>query len=316
MVKSLSIATFLAVIAGLIAAFISLGSANAATNITGDDGVVRFSTEDCSNSLLLGGYNDYQFTQTRVLLSHDAGGANIGPEPVSIAAGTYWMDALSFDDHSGSGDVTQDNETYYVEFLSGGQIIATSPLTDDVLDGQDFQASTLGQVTLPADVDQIRWVHGAVATTGFDASYQSVFPTCFNLTAVAEPTPTPTPEPTPTATPTPTPTIIVDPSPTPEPTATPVQTPTATPTPEPTQVLGATDEAVTVCRDGAVVTTTESQVLATDVVADTCPTEGAVLGASDGATLADTGIGSVASFGVGLTLLGSTIATSLPRRKQ
>ncbi len=116
--------------------------------------------------------------QSQVLLSHDEGGAFIGPIDVTIEAGTYDISAVSFDNHSTDhNDPTQTLEQWYFEGYANGELVYTSNTTDDLPDDQDYITSDLGKAELPA-IDQIRYVHAGYP----DAGYHSVYPSCINLT--------------------------------------------------------------------------------------------------------------------------------------
>lgn len=126
------------------------------------------------------GASDYVIEQPQILLSHDQGGAFIGPVAVSVPAGSYNLSTMSYEDHIGSNDPTQDNETWYFEgYNQSGDVVYTSPVTTDIPDDENYAFDDFGVVVIP-ELHAIRWVHNAYP----DPSYQSVFPSCIQFQEV------------------------------------------------------------------------------------------------------------------------------------
>lgn len=117
--------------------------------------------------------------QSQILLSHDAGGAFIGPVAQNIPAGSYNLSTFSFEDHTATNDPTQAEEQWYFEGYYQNSLVYTSPTTTDIPDDIDSVSDDFGTVVLP-QIDAIRWVHAAYP----DPTYQSVFPSCINFDPV------------------------------------------------------------------------------------------------------------------------------------
>ncbi len=116
--------------------------------------------------------------ESQVLLSHDEGGAFIGPKSTFIPAGTYNFTALSYDDHTNKPWDNLTKEIWHVNLYNDNNLVFTTKNTTDLPTGINWQVSQLDQnVTLP-DVDAIEWVHGAFV----DPTYQSIHPSCLWLT--------------------------------------------------------------------------------------------------------------------------------------
>lgn len=102
-----------------------------------------------------------------------------------LPAGTYDLNAASFDAYEGRGNIpAQAQEQWVVEFLGAdGAVLATSQPTADLPDGTDaaFWSGSIGTVTLASDAVSARVVHAVPSATGAN----SVFPSCFGATAVA-----------------------------------------------------------------------------------------------------------------------------------
>jgi len=123
-------------------------------------------------------------TQEQVLLSHDEGGAFIGPQTVNIPAGYYDVNALSFDFHT---DNLWDNlpfEQWYVNGLLNEATVFTSESTDDLPQGQNTIVTQLDRAAyFPNGLDALEWVHSAYP----NGEYHSIHPLCLQFIPVEPP---------------------------------------------------------------------------------------------------------------------------------
>lgn len=125
-------------------------------------------------------------SQSQVLLSHDEGGAFIGPSSTFIPAGNYNFTALSYDDHTEKPWDNLTKEIWHLNLYNSGNLVFTTQNTLDLPTGINWQVSQLDQnVTLP-DIDAVEWVHGAFP----DPTYHSIHPSCLWLTEARETIPT------------------------------------------------------------------------------------------------------------------------------
>lgn len=103
----------------------------------------------------------------------------------TLPAGTYELNAASFDAHDGRETIpAQNEEQWLVEFIDAdGAVLATSLPTADLEDGtaSAFWSGSIGTVTLSADAVSARVVHAFPEASGAN----SVFPSCFGATAIA-----------------------------------------------------------------------------------------------------------------------------------
>lgn len=120
-------------------------------------------------------------TQEQVLLSHDEGGAFVGPQSVNIPAGHYNVNALSFDYHT---DNLWDNlqfEQWFVNGLVNDVVVFTSEVTDDLPTDQNTIITELDRaVYFPNGLDALQWVHGAYP----NGEYHSIHPLCLQFVPV------------------------------------------------------------------------------------------------------------------------------------
>lgn len=100
----------------------------------------------------------------------------------SIPAGTYDLDAVSYDGYEGRAGVLQFSEFWKVQLLAAdGTVLATSETTDDVPDGVD-EATVAGGIGQVSWTDEpavaLRTVHGAEGALHVN----SVSPVCVGFT--------------------------------------------------------------------------------------------------------------------------------------
>ena len=131
----------------------------------------------------------YVFTQEQILLSHDAGGAFIGPEDIELPAGHYDVNALSFEDHVLKWWDMQEEEQWFVNGYFEISKVFTSEITIDIPNGINTQFSELDRgVYLPDGLDALEWVHAAYPEDDQDnLEYNSVYPVCIQFLPVEEP---------------------------------------------------------------------------------------------------------------------------------
>jgi len=135
--------------------------------------------------------------------------------PSAMAAGTYTIDAVSYDGYPNRDTVAaQPLEQWFAEFLAAdGTVLATTGSTGELADLvlEATWSGSLGEVTLADTATQIRTIHVAPG----DPLINSVRPVCLGADLVVpDPAPTTTiPDPAPTTTvpdPTPTTTTVPD----------------------------------------------------------------------------------------------------------
>lgn len=149
--------------------------------------------------------NDYPFgpyPDTRgVLVSYPASIAadgigdrsSIGPINVSIPAGTYDIQLVSFEDHVDSNGAPYDHNVlgqdqeqwYFVATFSDGSTY-TSALTNDVPFTDNVTETNMGEIIFADDVVTIEMRHALYGQVDVDEAYHSVIPACFNYTEVVE----------------------------------------------------------------------------------------------------------------------------------
>ncbi len=109
--------------------------------------------------------------------------------PASLAAGTYSLDAVSYDGYEARETIAaQTQEQWFAEFLaSDGSVLATSAITPDLADGvtEDTWTGSLGEVTLAAPASSVRVSHAAPGSN----SVNSVRPVCLGASNTAAPAP-------------------------------------------------------------------------------------------------------------------------------
>lgn len=97
-------------------------------------------------------------------------------QSIAIPAGTYDISLESWDDHFNDGidvfsdtpvrlDPTQPTEQYHVDFLSGGSVVASTGTTPDIPDDVERGETLYETVTLPSDVDTVRFVLDSTSGT-------------------------------------------------------------------------------------------------------------------------------------------------------
>ncbi len=108
------------------------------------------------------------------------------PLATPIPAGTYDLNAASFDEHDGRESIdAQPQEQWVIEFLDvNGNVLATSQPTADLADFTPAAtwSGSIGSLTLPADATSARIVHAAPTSS----SPNSVFPVCFGATSTGD----------------------------------------------------------------------------------------------------------------------------------
>ncbi len=139
----------------------------------------------------LEGANTRLFIENRTLLSHDQGGISQSQSFASdpLPAGTYAINGISYDDtHSDHLDPRQVNEQWSVNLYGvSGEVVYSSPVTNDVPEDTDRIAVDFGEVEITEDVVQIEYVHafGPEADAGVlpeDFIFNSVVPACLAFT--------------------------------------------------------------------------------------------------------------------------------------
>lgn len=106
------------------------------------------------------------------------GQAVAGPIAVSIAAGEYDIALTSYDDHGDKPDQNQTQESWFVIFRAGEEVVAVSGTIRDLPEGQDWLTEQVNtRLSIPKNVDNIIAKHAAYP----NSDIHSVVPSCVGL---------------------------------------------------------------------------------------------------------------------------------------
>lgn len=162
-----------------------------ATSVNTDGDSKTYTAPTCSVD---GDYVVNVYDGSSKLLAYPGNESKMGPFDAQVPAGTYKLNIHSYDNHSEQGNWNQLEEMWYIQALNAnGDVIYTSPWTQDVPENVDEITHELDEATFGEDVARVMLRH-AYNTNSFDKP-ESVIPVCVAFEAVAVPTPTPSPTP-------------------------------------------------------------------------------------------------------------------------
>lgn len=109
-----------------------------------------------------------------------------GPYNVALTEGTYTVETFSWDGYLGRENMSQPDESWYIEYLNSGSTVSipgmrTSDLTDNALSAES--SDTFTDIVLAGATDSINVRHAAHSDT---SSPNSVVPICAAFTKVEE----------------------------------------------------------------------------------------------------------------------------------
>lgn len=115
---------------------------------------------------------------TELMLAWDADSSMAGPVAFDLAAGTWEVFLVSWDNHSAKPHQTQAEEQWYLEGWAGDTLVFTTPATGDLPEDTDFAVFGVGSITVNAAIDQVKAVHAAYPSD----DPNSVAPLCATFT--------------------------------------------------------------------------------------------------------------------------------------
>jgi len=98
---------------------------------------------------------------TELMLAWDTASAMAGPVAFSLAAGTWDVYLVSYDNHSAKTHQAQKQEQWYLEGWLDGAVVFTSAATADLPEDTDYATFFVGSVTADTAVNQVKAFHAA-----------------------------------------------------------------------------------------------------------------------------------------------------------
>lgn len=138
-----------------------------------------------STNLIIGSAPSYVINFGNTKLFSDRSPRTLTKNNVSVPAGVYSIQAVTWDDHSVHGDQNQQLEKVKFTFYNGSTRVGNTSATDDISPSQNYKTTNLGNRTLSQDVTKILVEHAVTAPL-----YQSVVPVCMKLTRISDVPPT------------------------------------------------------------------------------------------------------------------------------